>query len=55
MIVEVLVLFLLLSIGLSFYSLKKLEHDKEIAFVNNELKKKRVIFDHSASSDESAA
>jgi cytochrome oxidase assembly protein ShyY1 len=53
MIAFILILLLIISVALAFWSLKRQQKVKEIDFVNRELKKKRVIFDHSSSSDES--
>jgi len=51
----VLLLLLLISILLAIWSLTKQRKVKEVEFVNRELKKRRVIFDHSSSSDREAS
>jgi hypothetical protein len=50
----ILFILLILSILLAFWSLSKQKKLKEMEFVTKELKKKRVIYDHSSSSEESA-
>lgn len=53
MLVFSLIFLLAVAIAMAFWSLKRQRKVKEIDFVNRELKKKRVIYHYSSSSDES--